>query len=262
MFIRYHRSAFFSFLILSFLMAIRQTAHAADAGPVLPLPDADRARIERLLGSGVIGEPVPASPLQAPSFYMPPQGAVMSYQLVNSDGKKWTEVHRVEATTDAQFSPGMSYSIDKVAVEYMQESNHNLVVLAEKDLKEQVLTRFDPGEPLIIAGLPAGQSRQVTVGVKVADLSDPTDITHTGSLDITYTYVGAYKVKVPAGSYEAALIRWDYNGDVGPASIKDTYYRLIAPGAGLVAMIENVSISALLIYNDHTKLGKQLERVE
>jgi hypothetical protein len=259
---RYRRPAFFGFLLLFFLTTISRTAHAADAGPTLPLPDADRAQLEKLLGTGVVGEPVPAPPLQAPSFYTPPRGAVLSYQLVNSDGKAWTEAHRIEATTEAQFSPGMSYSIDKVAVEYMQEANDNLVVVAEKDLKEQVLTRFSPGEPLIIAGLPAGQSRQVTVGVKVADLSDPTDITHTGTLDITYTYVGAYKVKVPAGTYDAALIRWDYKGDVGPASIKDTYYRLVAPGAGLVAMIENVSISALLVYNDHTKLGKQLERVE
>jgi hypothetical protein len=154
----------------------------------------------------------------------------------------------------------MSYGIDKVSTEYIQETGGNFVVVGEKDFKQSVITTFTPGEPLILAGLQAGQSRQVTTAVKVADLSDPTNITHTGSLTITYTYMGAYKVTVPAGTYDAALIRWDYNGEVGPASIRDTYYRLIAPGAGLIAMVEKVSISAMLFYHDNTKLGKQLAK--
>lgn len=66
---------------------------------------------------------------------------------------------------------------------------------------------------------------------------------------------------MPAGTYDAALIRWDYSGEVEPASIADTYYWLIAPGAGLIAMVENVSISAMLFHNDNTKLGKQLAEV-
>jgi hypothetical protein len=66
-------------------------------------------------------------------------------------------------------------------------------------------------------------------------------------------------VTVPAGSFDAALIRWDYKGSVGPANVKETLYRFIAPRAGMVAMINNRHISAMLIYNDKTKLGKLLE---
>lgn len=61
-------------------------------------------------------------------------------------------------------------------------------VVGEKHLKQSVITSFTAGEPLVLAGLQAGQSCQVTVAVRVADISDPTDITHTGSLNITYTY--------------------------------------------------------------------------
>jgi hypothetical protein len=256
------RSAVPMFLGLSLLAAAERIA-VADGAPIVPLPDADRAPLETLLGKDVIGDPVPAPPLRVPSSYSSLHGATFSYQLLDSSGKRWSESHHLMATTEAQFAPGLSYSIDKVGVEFMQETpDGNLVIVGEQDLKQKVLTRFTPGEPLIIAGLEARQSRRVTVDVKVADLSDPTDITHTGSLDITYTYVGAYKVTVPAGAYEAALIRWDYKGDVGPASIKETYYRLIAPSTGLVAMVENVNISAMLVYNDHIKLGKQLEHME
>jgi hypothetical protein len=67
-------------------------------------------------------------------------------------------------------------------------------------------------------------------------------------------------VTVPAGSYDAALVRWDYSGKIGPATIKDSQYRFVAPGAGMVAMIQIRSITAMLIYNDHTKRGKLLEK--
>ncbi|HWA45214.1 MAG TPA: hypothetical protein VHA10_18480 [Hypericibacter adhaerens] len=249
-------------LACSLLLSAGRMAIAADPGPAIPLPDADRAQIEKLLGKGVVGDPVPAPPLQMPTSYAPREGTVLTYLLRDAKGKSWSEAHRIASTTDSRFSPGFTYSIEKVKTEFMQAADGGLVIAAEEDLKEKVLTRFTPGQPLIVGGLKAGESRQVKVDVKVADLSDPTDITHTGSLDITYSYVGAYKVTVPAGSYEAALIRWDYQGKVGPASIKDTYYRLIAPGAGLIAMIEDVSISAMLVYNDDTKLAKQLERIE
>jgi hypothetical protein len=246
------------FLGLSLLIATGPTVRAAD--PVIPLPAAAKDELDKRLGAGVVGAPVPAPPLQAPMTYAPKEDSVLTYQVVDSDGNKWSEDHHFVKSTEPQFAPGMSYAIEKVSTEYMQEIGGNLIVVGEKDLKQSVITTFSPGEPLVLAGLQAGQSRQVTVAVKVADISDPTDITHTGSLTITYTYVGAYKVTVPAGTYDAALIRWDYNGEVGPASITDTYYRLIAPGAGLIAMVEKVSISAMLFYNDNTRLGKQLAK--
>ena len=94
------------------------------------------------------------------------------------------------------------------------------------------------------------------------NLSDLKEVTHSGSLDVTYTYVGTYRVTVPNGTYDAALIRWDYTGEVGPATIKDSQYRFLANGAGEVAMTQIRSISALLIYSDHTKRGKFLERAQ
>jgi hypothetical protein len=97
--------------------------------------------------------------------------------------------------------------------------------------------------------------------VKVYDLSDPKEVSHEGSLDLTYSYVGAFEVTVPAGTYEAALIKWDYKGKVGPASIEDTQYRFLANNVGVVAMIDKKDISAMLFYQDHSKYGKVLEKV-
>jgi len=115
---------------------------------------------------------------------------------------------------------------------------------------------------LIVLGLKPGQSIRSKLKVEVFDLSNLKKVSHSGSLDVTYTYVGTYSVKVPSGTYDAALIRWDYAGEVGPATINDSQYRFLANGAGEVAMIQIRSISALLVYNDHTKCGKLLERTQ
>jgi len=125
-----------------------------------------------------------------------------------------------------------------------------------------VLSRFAPGDPLIIPGLKPGQSIKSKHKVEVFDLSDLKTMTHSGSLDVTYTYVGTYRVTVPSGTYYAALIKWDYSGNVGPATIEDSQYRFLTKGYGEGAMIQIRSISAMLIYNDHTKRGKLLERTQ
>ena len=83
-------------------------------------------------------------------------------------------------------------------------------------------------------------------------------VSHSGSLGLTYSYIGAYKVTVPAGTYDAALIKWTYNGSVGPANIEDTQYRFLAEDVGVVASVDKKDISAMLIYNDHSKYGKVL----
>ena len=131
---------------------------------------------------------------------------------------------------------------------------------AEKDLDKKVLSRFIPGDPLVLTGLQPGQSVKSSHKVEVYDLSNLTVISHAGSLDVTYSHLGTFRVTVPAGTYDAVLVKWSYSGKIGPANIKDSQYRFLAPNVGMVAMIQIRSISALLIYNDHSKRGKLLAR--
>src|SRR5512147_147601 len=93
--------------------------------------------------------------------------------------------------------------------------------------------------------------------VNVYDLSDPKDVEHKGSLDVTLTYVGAYRVTVPAGTFDAALLKWDFKGKIGPG-VEDIQARFVAPGIGMVAAAEKRDVAAFLIYNDNTKVGKVL----
>jgi len=235
-------------------------ARAADAGSIVPLPAAVRAQFDKYLGAGVVGDPVPSAPLMATDAYLPPKGTVMTYRVLEQGEKARTETHKVEETTDPKFKPGWRYVADPLGALYFQPSSDGGAVIAgEEDRDNEVVSRFTPGEPLMVVGLKPGESRQVTVKVQVANMSKPDKVTHKGALTITYTHIGAYKVKVPAGTFDAELIRWDYKGEVGPADIKQTDFRFIAPHAGMVAMIQSKHISAMLIYNDKTKLGKLLQ---
>jgi hypothetical protein len=78
---------------------------------------------------------------------------------------------------------------------------------------------------------------------------------------VTYSYLGAYKVTTPAGVYDAALIKWAYEGKVGPAKVDDTQYRFFAPKVGMVASVDKLEVSALFLYHSHSKFGKLLAQV-
>lgn len=238
----------------------RQAGAADTAGAVVPLPGADRAQLDKYLGAGVVGDPIASPALMTAESYLPPKGVTLTYRVIEQDEPARTETHKVEATVNPRFAPGWRYVADPMGAMYFQTSSDGGAVIAgDEDRDNEVLSRFTPGEPLMIVGLKPGESRKVTVKVQVSDLSKPDKITHKGSLAITYTYIGAYKVKVPAGSFDAVLIKWDYQGSVGPADVEQTDYRFIAPHAGMVAMIQSRHISAMLIYNDKTKLGKLLQ---
>jgi NAD(P)-dependent dehydrogenase (short-subunit alcohol dehydrogenase family) len=43
--------------------------------------------------------------------------------------------------------------------------------------------------------------------------------------NVTLTYVGAYRVTVPAGTFDAAPLKWDFKGMIGRASVEDIQAR-------------------------------------
>ena len=59
-------------------------------------------------------------------------------------------------------------------------------------------------------------------------------------------------------SYEAVLLKWQYNGKIGPAKVDDVQYRLLAEDVGTVAMVEKKNVSAMLVYNEHVNIGSVL----
>jgi hypothetical protein len=255
---RRHRVANWSWIAAFWCFALASHAQAQDAGKILPLPAADRQEIEKLLGKGVIGDALPAKPLPPAEAYMSGMPARISYLIRDEKGRTKNEAH--EFAKAAGTTPeSWDYRIgkDRRSV-FIKTADGGLVTSLEYDLDKQVVSQFVPGEPLILTGLKPGDSRRITIHVKVADIDDPTDVDYDGTLDVTYTYLGRYRVTVPAGKYDADLIKWTYAGQIGPATIKTAQYRFIAEKSGMVAMVEWRDISAVLVYHDKSRQGKLL----
>jgi hypothetical protein len=245
--------------VLAALLAAGPSLAPAAAADTIPLPQADRTALEQLLGSGVVGDPVAASPLAAADI--PLREGTWTYQVVA--GKKKGQTENDVLTQLERDQSGASWKVETGAKDlaFIQlGDNQDIEVLSEQDTDQGVVTRFTPAEPILTTGMSPGDSKKVTIGVKVYDLSSPDEVSHSGSLALEYSYLGAYKVTVPAGSYEAALLRWVYDGSVGPASVKDTQYRFVAKDVGMVASIEKKKISAMLLYHDDSNTGRVLQK--
>ena len=236
-------------------------ARAADsaAGKAMELPAADRAVLDKLLGQGVVGAPVAGNPIADLSKVFPFSDATWTVRFVSGDNKgetrkeTFTVSKRDKAGATGQYAAG-----PKDTLYLLRTDDGSIGLVSELDQNEGVITRYAPPEPMLVSGLKPGDSTKSTIAVKVYDLSDPNEVSHSGSLNVTYSYVGAYKVTVPAGTYDAALLKWDYEGEIGPASISDVQYRLVANDVGMVASIDKLKVHAMLIYHKNTTSGKVL----
>jgi hypothetical protein len=233
---------------------------AAPAASASSLTAAEQAMLEEMLGKGVVGAPVAGSPL-TPEF-APLRDGTWSYQIVHGKDVGQIEQHVVTRLERDPTGASWRYAVgDKGLVFIEQMKDGSLVFVTEENAEEGVVTRYEPPEPGLLTGLAPGQSRTSSIGVEVSDLSSPEVVSHKGMLEVTYSYLGAYEVTTPAGAYDAALIRWTYKGEVGPAKVDDTQYRFFAENVGMVASVEKLDVSALLVYQNHPKVGKLLVRI-
>jgi hypothetical protein len=233
----------------------------AEDGKSIELPAADRAEIEKYLGKDVVGKALEGNPIaDAEKFFLFAPGS-WTFKFTSGDKEGDVQEQSFKEIKKAGSGETGRYQVGKHQAVFVNRAQDGTIsVVSEDDFDQGVVSHFSPPQPIYISGMAPGESKDFKIDVKVYDLSDPTEVTHTGALDLTYSYIGAYEVTVPAGTYPAALIKWVYTGKVGPAKIEDTQYRFLAEGAGVVAMIDKKDISALLIYHDDSKYGKVLEK--
>lgn len=235
---------------------------AAGDGAVVPLPHSDRSVLEKYLGSGVVGEAVAAPAIEDPAAWFTLDAGTWKGRVTSGNGKGDRVEFVLRKNDGDEYGTNWTFKVGDDVNYLRQTKAGELEAPAVIDLDQGVVSRFSPAEPRMIRGMKPGASKVFKTDVKVYDLRHPSKLEHTGSLEITFAYVGAYTVTVPAGTYDAALFRWHYKGKVGPASVEETIYRFHARGVGPVAWVELENISAFLIYNDHTKIGAVLTAQE
>jgi hypothetical protein len=227
-------------------------------GPIIPLPD-DVAKDLELLGKGVVGKAVPAPPLDdLIGFYMgSPDGGTFTYHVIKGDEKKI----RVETIAPANDRAGQKTWSQQIGDQYMQymleHTDGSLGKYGEDDLEMSYGCHFHPGI-FLAHGLKPGESKHLKSKALAYKLGKPDDVSYTGSMDSTLTYVGAYEVTTPAGTWPASLLRAEFDIKIGPANVKDVQYSFLVKGVGKIAEIEALRVSALFIYHSKDKTAKVL----
>ena len=244
------------------LAAVPLARVAAADGPVLPLPPEDQQDITAQLGPGVVGQALPSAPITDVSLYFPLQDRVLTYQVTS--GKNKGNVQTLNVAKGQRPNGNTAWRVGlapSLAGFLRQTASGDLLMPAVSDSGEGVVVVTTPPNPFLLKGMQPGASRTFSQKVAVNYLDDPTSRDYSGSLKGKYTYVGTYQVTVPAGTYQAILVRLKYEGKVGPAHTKDTAYYFFAPQVGLVAMITQEDVEAFWIIHIDSRSGKVLASV-
>jgi hypothetical protein len=235
---------------------------ASDDATAVPIPlDPQDAENLAILGPGVVGRPLPPPPAEDLTEYLNLGPGEWQYQITHDPkaGKK----ERVETYSQID-GPGNEKAWErKIGDEYVEyirvDDDGSLVKYAEDDPDVGYGTRIDPGI-VFKSGLEAGRTQDLEARLDAFKLDDRKDVKLNGKAKSHLTYLGAYEVKTPAGSWPAVLVRNVLEIHIGPAKVTDSQYSFYAKGVGKVAEIETLNISAVLVYHSSSRIGKVLAK--
>jgi len=241
------------------LVLLLSTDEVRAQGVVLPMPLPDQQKLAEHLGAGVVGSALPSERISSASAYFPLSEKTFVFHVTSGSNAGKTQnlvlkkARRPSGKTAWRFNfaPSLAGFISPTA-------GGDLIMPAVSDVDEGVFVVTTPANPFVLTGMKPGESRSFRQKVSVNYLDDPTKRDWGGKLNATYTYVGTYNVTVPAGSFNAILIRFAYRGKVGPADVVYTAWYFFARDVGLVAMVNLEDVSAFWIYHNDTTIGKVL----
>jgi hypothetical protein len=243
--------------MLGVLLVAAEAVHAQ--GVVLPLPPDDQQRITAQLGPGVVGNPVPSQAISSVAGFFPLQNHLLTYQVTAGSNLGDTQTLGVLKARRPSGKQAWRFMLSPSLSGFLrQNSSGDIVMPAVSDSKEGVVIVTTPANPFVPNGMQPGETRSYSQQVSVNYLDDPSDQEYSGSLNGTYTYVGTYQVTVPAGTYNAVLLKVRCEGKVGPAHTVNIGYTFFAPGVGVVAMILQEDVTAFWLFNIDSTTGKVL----
>lgn len=241
------------------LAALVGTASAQATGPVIPLPPEIQQELATLLGPGVVGTPLPSATIEDPASFFPLESKAASYQVTSGRNTGKTQSLDLAKGKRPDGQSAWRFQLAPTLAGFLrQTAEGHLMMPAVSDSDHGVVVVTTPPEPFLLKGIKPGESRSFQQTVSVNYLDEPSRQDYAGELAGTYTYVGMYRVTVPAGSFDAALIQVKCDGKVGPAHTQDTAYYLFAPGKGVVAMVQQEDAEAFWIIHLDTSAGKVL----
>jgi hypothetical protein len=241
------------------LALVVPAALARAQGPVLPLPAEDQQKLAANLGPGVVGAALPSERIGDVSAYFPLNEKTFVFQVTSGSNTGNTQNLVLKKARRPGGAVAWRFNFAPSLAGFLNLTGRgDLMMPAVSDVDEGVVVVTTPANPFVLTGMKPGESRTFRQKVSVNYLDDPTKRDWGGRLNATYTYVGTYKLTVPAGAFDAILIRFAYRGKVGPADVVYTAWYFFARDVGLVAMVNLEDVSAFWIYHNDTTIGKVL----
>ncbi len=247
-------------LMAIILMGFSSPAICEDtsAGAMVELEKSDRDALA-ILGEGVVGKALPAWPIKDTARLMPLRKGKWTYQITAGEREGKRQVISISKTDRKDEQSLWDRSVVGDCTEFFSVKGDGTInLVSEIYLKQDAIVHYTPMLSIMFDGMKPGDKTQVETEIKIYDLHDPTYLKYSGRLKVIYTYVGVYEITVPAGKYEAVLIKSSYKGKVGPAHVVDGGYTFYARDVGMVASIERMHVTAFLFYDKRTKTPKVL----
>lgn len=228
-------------------------------GVVLPLPSDDQQVITAQLGPAVVGAARPSEAILDASAYFPLEPKTVPFRVTSGKNAGNTQELGLRSALRPSGLPAWRFRLSPSLAGFINvKSNGDLIMPAISDADEGVVVVSTPATPFIMKGMKPGDSVTLSQAVSVNYLENPSKQDHSGTLTTTQTYVGTYQVTVPAGTFDAVLLRLHYDGKIGPAEVKYRSWYFFARGVGVIAMITQEEVSAEWIYHTDTTTGKVL----
>ena len=242
-------------LIIGFLLLAR-APQTFSAGAVNLLSQRDKSQLA-VLGDGVVGAAIEAPVITDPIKYYRPINGTWQYRITS--GAKSGQLYAESLTQIPKNAQGATWKRSRPEYDDLISVTGNSIHLSnEVDHDHGLLVQFNPRGFLLTSTLKPGESRTMKGTAHAFKLSDPTTEYKTFTLEETSTYVGAYKVKTPAGIFDALLFRNDFKVSSGDVTVDDSRYSFFADGVGKVAGIEQAHATVLFFFHFNEKIPKVL----
>ena len=234
--------------------------------PLETMSPRDARAIQRYLPGIVLGPVKDIDAIDVAEEWWPLKATRLECERPN-DPKKTVEV-MIESVPRAAGSPiddpktGWALELPGGTTRFLElDDKKRLVSPTTVSKSNGLIIRMNPPEPFVLPGTEDGKPVSKKIKIDIYDLHSPTSVAYSGTVDCSWTDLGGWRVRVPMGEYDTRLVRIEYRGGVGPASVKGDNYFFLAKGIGPVAYTDFRNISAFIIFSETNKKSGKVKAI-
>lgn len=213
-----------------------------------------------VFGDDFLVKEIDAIEISSPASWVGRAEGEYYFRYVSGDDHGKTE--QVELHRPHPDQPALAWSrhIGDALIEEIEVTDgQGIRIHTETDMVHGYRVELHPGIS-IPNGITLGDSWSAQNTLQVYELDKPNEIAYTGSMNAERLYVGAYRIRVPAGEFDTVLLSEHYTLKIGPLKMDDSRYVFYAKGVGVVAEIEGIRASAVIVFRMKENSAKVLYR--